>query len=232
MDQLHGRLQMQRPQFLDRQSRLVILTGAKRSWGSAVPVADILARMSVALKTSTASRRIANSLIAILAGAVLALVTTGAMAHAQKDKAAGVNTTTAPKFSVALRANDSDLEVGKPIPVAIKVTNVTDFDASFETYSFYPEYSYFRWSLKLDDQPVEKTAFHRVLLNEQLPSDPPQIASGRSMWVKVHSGESIELAADVGKLYKIDRPGNYSLQVMLSGHNQSSPSNVLELMVK
>ncbi len=99
------------------------------------------------------------------------------------------------------------------MPLFIRVSNASSIDQPFEGTSLYPEYSYFKWSLTYAGQPVRKTAFHRMLFNEQQTGDPNQVAEGRSMWTKIHAGGSFTVTPDLNRLFEIKEPGVYTLQV-------------------
>jgi hypothetical protein len=131
---------------------------------------------------------------------------------------------TAPVLSLAIRVKGDVLEHGKSIPLTITITNTSDTAQPFKTLSFHPEYSYFKWSLSLASHPVHKTAFYRMLFNEQEPGDPAQVAEGRSMWVKLQPGESFTLTSDLSRLFEIKEPGIYILDVSLRDNSASEKS--------
>jgi hypothetical protein len=126
-----------------------------------------------------------------------------------------------------------DAHLGKPMLVSIKVTNISGSALAFRSRSFYPAYSYYKWSLVQDGKPVETTAFHRMLFGEQLPSDPPAIASGSSMYSQIQPKEGFEMDADVSKMYAIRTTGKYLLQVVLRDQGGADvKSNILTLNVE
>lgn len=116
-------------------------------------------------------------------------------------------------LSIAISSAGGRLVAGSPIVVTITLRNNGSQDAFWDSERPDPAYRNFRFSLTLDGEKVQSTAYHRKITGQQLPTDPSEIASGSSAIATLSAGQSAQFKIDVSRLYEIAKPGSYILIV-------------------
>ena len=115
---------------------------------------------------------------------------------------------TSPSFTLSIRGGDVDgprydFKVGSTVVVMISMTNITNHDIDYSgTFRHLNEqYKYLVWDE--DGKPAEKISF----------GDPDRSTSS-PFWFGISPGETKTYAAELDLLYKLDRPGKYTVQVL------------------
>jgi hypothetical protein len=129
--------------------------------------------------------------------------------HAQR-----VQSTTAPRFSIAINAPSAEAKAGSELNVKLVLTNLSDKDLLIYT-SGLGERDYTVRVVDKDGQEPLETRYLRALRGKDT-SDPISktdlVIVGGGGLHGVRPGESFELTVDLNKLYVL-KPGKYSVQV-------------------
>lgn len=122
----------------------------------------------------------------------------------------------APGYTLTLDQPTVDLHLGAPIEVTLTVKNITDHDIFWSArWEIGKDGAYkgFRYRLMKDGKEADTTFFHRYISGRQRPGDPNEVDSGSSILLPKPPGIIFVMTLDLGRLYKITEPGQYTLGI-------------------
>jgi hypothetical protein len=128
------------------------------------------------------------------------------------DSKAAAQTPAAAGYSLKITPPPSPVHLGTDIEITVTVT-VGNHDIWWTTERPQPAYRAFRVHLSKSGREVEKTKFHRSLVNELRPDDVPENLTSSSVVAPVKSGTSFSMKINLIRLYQITDPGSYVVSV-------------------
>ena len=118
-----------------------------------------------------------------------------------------------PLFSITAVPPSGSFHVGKPIEVQVTVKNISGKEINWAYHRTDIAYKAFQVRLTQSGHEVETTFFHRKITGRQRPDDPQEVASGSIILLPLAADASFTWTLDLTKLYKIESPGKYDLDI-------------------
>ena len=132
---------------------------------------------------------------------------------------------TNPGYTITLTEPIASFNLASPIKIPMTITNITDgeiFWPAIRSTDRDAWYSGFTFLLKKDGKEVETTYFHRKISGRQTPDDPPEVESKSTVLIPKPPGIMFIVTIDLKHLYKIKKPGTYTLEASHIGPDYKS----------
>lgn len=171
-----------------------------------------------------------NSMLLVI---LFAFAGVGHAAHATAPPARTAQSKSSTNFTITAELATEPIHLGQPIIVNVTVKNVSAHDVYWRSEASETAYRAFHVLLTRDGKEVEKTRLHRIVRNEQRPSDPNEMTAGSSIVTAIAPGMAFTLTIDLNRLYEITKPGEYTLEIsrVAEDHKTVIHSNKLKLTI-
>lgn len=119
-------------------------------------------------------------------------------------------------FSIRVEPPVSPSRIGEPTVVTVIVINKTNHDIlwnSLLSTSKDAAYMCCQFLLEQNGKEVETTYFDRYITGRLRPDDPVKVLAGSYILLPKPPGLMFRIKIDLTRLYKVTRPGNYTLHV-------------------
>lgn len=129
-----------------------------------------------------------------------------------------------PVFSITTVPPSGSFHVGKPIEVQVTVKNTSGKEIYWTYHRSDTGYKAVHVRLTQNGHEVETTFFHRKIPGRPRPDDPQTSFGGSTIELPLAADASFTWTLDLTKLYKIQSPGIYNLDICR--HDDYSKTNV------